>query len=121
MQPAFAMLGMLPPPAPSSDVLVGLDGTGARRAADARIAAAMKGIGWYFVPAQVAPQLVVAPFGERIELGQAMLCVEFLDLERAASDRLCAPLPGNPRAARGERPSERGTLANRAAALPQLD
>src|SRR5215472_1869317 len=121
MQPALALLGILPPPATGTDVLARLDRASARSTADARIPPRVERIHRNIVTGDITPDLVLAPLGERVEFGQPVLGVELLNCDVTAGERLGAPLPGDPRTATGERASEWGRLANGAAAPAQLD
>ena len=71
--------GDLPPPAAGADVLARLDGARAGRAADGGISAVVQRVVRHVVGAEVRPDVVGAPVGERIELRDAVHGVEFLD------------------------------------------
>src|SRR5689334_2442596 len=122
VQPALLVLGRLPPPAASADVLAGLDCPGAGRAADRGIAARVQRIDRQSVLSRVAPDLRLAPGGERIELEDASVgAVDLRDGDLRAGDRLLAAQPGDPRRLVRERARERLELADGAALLALLD
>src|SRR5487761_1494589 len=114
MQAAFLVLGGFPPPAAGAHVLAGPDGARAGCAANARIAAVVERVVGHGVLADVAPDCVIGPIGQRIELVQSVLSVPFLQRQRATRDRLRAALPGDPRAPAGEGATERLDLADEA-------
>src|SRR6266567_4954765 len=121
VQAALLVLGSLPPPAPRANVLTRLDSARAGRAADARVPEGVQCVRRHVVAPDVAPDFVLGPVGHRIELGEAVLDVELFHGQIAPRHGLRAPQPRDPRVASGERTGERGGLANRAAALAQLD
>src|SRR5207344_2655469 len=79
VEPAFLERGGLPPPASAPGILARSNGTRARRAADARIAAIVERVVRHVVRAHVAPDLVRRPIGERIEFRQSMERVELFE------------------------------------------
>src|SRR5579864_6708421 len=111
MQTAFAMFCRLPPPAARARIFARRDGARAWRAADAGIAAIMERVVRYRMLADVTPDVLVGPVGQRIEFLQAVLRVPFLNCQVAASHRLGATLAGDPRVLAGERASQRLDLA----------
>ena len=81
----------------------------------------MQWVGWHLVRPEITPDLVVAPVRQRIELGQPVLGVEFLDRQVAARDRLRAALAADPCVPARERPRQRRRLADGAATLAEFD
>src|ERR1700682_6383115 len=120
-QRAFLVIRAFPPPAARTNVLTRKDRARARRATDAGITAIVQRVVGNCVIANVGPDLVLAPIGQRIELAYRVRRVDLLDFDRATRHRLRAPLAGDPGASSGKRPSQRLGLADGAAALSQLD
>src|ERR1700682_1534089 len=117
MQPAFLVIRAFPPPATRTNVLTRKDRARARRATDAGITAIVQRVVGNCVIANVGPDLVLAPIGQRIELAYRVRRVDLLDFDRATRHRLRAPLAGDPGASSGKRPSQRLGLADGAAAF----
>src|SRR5579859_7868918 len=91
-----ALLGRvrLPPPAAVPACLPLPDRTGARRAADRRVAALVQRMRRDAVLARVLPDLVLRPLGERVELHDRAVVVVDLDLaDVRARGPLVAPQP----------------------------
>src|SRR5258706_12474623 len=93
MQPALLVLGLLPPPAPRANVLARLDSARAGRAADARVAEGVQCVRRHVVAPDVAPDLVLAPVGHRIELGEAVLGAELFHVQIGPRPGRRAPQP----------------------------
>src|SRR5204863_6353410 len=117
---AFARFPDLPPPAPGAHVLSSDSGPGAGRAADGAVALVVERVVGHFEGADVLPHLVFAPVGERIELDDPALGVEFLEFQIGARDGLLAALAGDPGFLAPERAIERFDFADVAATLAQL-
>src|SRR3712207_2984663 len=71
MQAALAVGVGLPPPAPGPLVFARAGRAGAGGAADRAVAALVQRVGGQAVAAQVGPDLVAAPVGQRVELEDA--------------------------------------------------
>src|SRR2546427_577247 len=125
VQAALLVLGSLPPPAPRANVLAQLDRPRARRAADARVPEGVQCVRRHLVAPDVAPDVVLAPVGHWIELGEAVLGVELFHGQIAPRYGLRPPQPrsrsptqerdvgrrpaGEGRSARGRVDSESGS------------
>src|ERR1700719_4442785 len=96
MQSAFLVVRTFPPPAPCANVLTRKDRARARRATDAGVTAIVQRVVWNRVIANVGPDLVLAPIGQRIELAYRVCGIELLDFDRATGHRLRAALAGDP-------------------------
>src|ERR1700682_2778766 len=121
MKSAVLVVRTFPPPAPCANVLTRNDRARARRATDGGIAPIVQRVVWNCVFANVDPDFVLAPIGQRIELAYRVRGIELLDFDRATRHRLRATLAGDPGAPSGKRPRQRLGLADGAAALSQLD
>ena len=123
VDPALALLGLLPPPAPGALVLAGLDRPGARRAADRRVAAVVEGVVGQVVLADVGPDPVARPVGERRDLPDRRRAADPGPLfgGLGAGRDLVAAKAGDPAVDRRERPPERLDLADVAALRAVLD
>src|ERR1051325_10590259 len=76
---------LLPPPAAGPRGLAGRHGARARRAADRRVAAVVqRGVGQLAL-ADVLPDLVLRPLGERVQLDDGAVVVVDLDLPDVAA------------------------------------
>jgi len=91
------MLGRFPPPAAGAKILARFDRASAGSAADGRVTAVMERIVRHVMGANVGPDVLGAPIGERVEFGEAVRGVELLERQVASRDRLLAPLAGDPR------------------------
>src|SRR3954454_7116242 len=112
----------LPPPASGAQVLAGLRGPRARRAADRGVALVVERVVGQVVLAHVVPHLVLGPLGERVELHYRTVVVVDLDLADVAACRpLVAAQPGDPRVEPRQVPLQRLDLAHLAAEQPVLD
>src|SRR5712691_1411470 len=96
MQPAFARIGLLPPPAAGTRVLASDGRTGAGRAADGTVALVVEWVVGHVKRADVLPHLVLAPVGKGVEFHDPMRRVVFLHLEPRARGGLLAALAGDP-------------------------
>ena len=76
MQAAFLGFGIFPPPASGAHVFS--DGNRARagRAADARVELVVEGVVRNLVEADVGPDFLFGPVGQRVELDEAVAFVE---------------------------------------------
>ena len=97
-------------------VLSGLDGAGARRAADARIAAIVQRAVVELMHADVAPDVSLRPVEQRADLRQPGLLVPGYRLRCRALLGLFAPHARHPGAIAGDGPDEGLDLADLAAA-----
>src|SRR5438105_11317597 len=87
----------LPPPASGAVGLAGLDRPGARCAADRRVALVVQLVVRDVELADVVPDLVLRPLGERVKLDDRAVVVVDLDLADVRPGRpLVAPEPGDP-------------------------
>src|SRR5262252_2316486 len=122
VQAALLDVGLLPPPAAGPLVLAGLDGPGAGRAPDGRVAALIEGVVVEPVLPDVCPDLVPAPGDERRDLGDAAMGgVGLHDRRAPAAGGLVPPQPGHPGVESLQRPAQRPHLADLAAPLAVLD
>ncbi len=71
MQATLFALALLPPPAAFALVLVGKGGAGAGLAADADETLLVQRIKGHVEHADIVPDVLRAPVGQRVELGQA--------------------------------------------------
>src|SRR4051794_1370966 len=112
----------LPPPAPGPHGLALGDGLRAGRAADRGVALLVERVGGDLVLAEVVPDLVLLPLGERVQLHDRAVVVVDLDLPDVGARRpLVATQTGHPGIEVGERARQRLDLADVAAEEPVLD
>src|SRR5689334_9966435 len=115
--------GFLPPPAALALVLAGMDGTRAGLAADGDEAAVVERVVGHVVLADVGPDLLRGPVGQRVELeqgpvGRAEGGIELDDGDGGArAGALILALAGHPGLHRAECADERLDLADAAALL----
>src|SRR4029079_11387421 len=113
-----ALLGgiRLPPPAAGAHGLALGDRLRAGRAAERRVALLVERMGRDLVLAQVVPDLVLLPLGERVQLHDRAVVVVDLDLADVGARRpLVATKAGDPGVEIGERARQRLHLADVAA------
>src|SRR6266571_4680341 len=120
MEPAFARIGLLPPPAAGTRVLACDGWTGAGRAANRTVALVVERVVGHVKRADVLPHRVLAPVGKGIEFHDAVRCVILLHLELGAGGGLLAALAGDPGFLAIECAIEWLDLADVAAALLEL-
>src|SRR5439155_4111044 len=112
----------LPPPPSGAVGLAGTNRTGARRAADRRIALVVQRVVGHVVLAHVVPNLVLRPLGERVELHDRAVVVVDLDLADVRPGRpLITAKARDPGVEGGEVPGQRADLADVAAEEAVLD
>src|SRR6476646_15356 len=112
----------LPPPATCAQVLAGLRRPRARRAADRREALRIQRVDRQLVVADVVPDLVLRPLGERIQLHDRAVVVVDLDLADVAARRpLIATKPRDPCVETAEVALQRQDLPHLAAEETVLD
>ena len=121
MQSAFLLFRRFPPPATGADILAGLHGARARRAADARVVLVVQLVVGHLVGAQIDPHLALAPVGQRAELDEVVGLVVSLGLQAAARRRLGFAQAGDPGLLAGQHTLQRLDLAGVAAGLARLD
>src|SRR5579864_4512608 len=79
VQTAFLFLDVFPPPAAGARVLAGDHGPRAGRAADGAVTLVVERVVRHVEEADVAPDVLFAPLGQRIEFRHAVAKVEFPD------------------------------------------
>src|SRR5579862_8491779 len=95
MNAAFGRCLDFPPPAPGARILARDHGPRAGRAADRAVALVMERVVGHLEKADIAPDVVLGPLGERIEFCDAVPDVELLHLNFGAGGRLAAPQTGD--------------------------
>src|SRR5471030_1006626 len=121
VQAALFRVRVLPPPAAGAHVFARFDGARAGRAAYRWVALVVQGIIGDVVVADVVPDVLLRPVGERIKLGHAVGRIVFLHMQFGARGRLGAALAGDPGLVAGQRAAERFDLADAAAFAAHLD
>src|SRR4029450_4618478 len=111
VQAALALLAALPPPAPGALVLAGTGRAGAGRAADRGVALLVQRVHGQAVGADIGPDLLAAPVGQRVELDHAAVGGVQLGLGRGRA---------GPASAGAARPGRRGPEPRRAASSSAL-
>src|SRR5207253_9505021 len=102
----------LPPPPTRAAGLALADRAGARRAADRRVALRVERVQRQVALADVVPDLLLRPLGERVELDDRAVVVVDLDLANVRPGRpLVAAQPGDPGVEPGEVLRQRQHLA----------
>src|SRR5580658_2712724 len=120
MQAAFALLGLLPPPAAGTMILAGHDGPGAGGAADAGITLLVKAVEGQLARAYVGPDLVLGPIQQRADFLQAVLGVPLDGMALGAGLGLLATHTGDPGVVAAHELAERHHLAHAAAGAARL-
>src|SRR6266852_4589038 len=117
VQPALGLASAAPPPCALG--FTGRRGSGARPAADARVALVEQRVIRHPVFPDVAPHLRPTPMreGKHLHDRAALDLMTFDDLVRGPAGRLVLPHRADPGVEPGDRPRERLDLANRAAAV----
>src|SRR5262249_1873483 len=121
MQTAFFRTGAFPPPAAGPNGLSGRNRARAGGATDARIAAVVQGVIRHLACANIGPDFLSAPVGERVEFQEPVFSVIGLDRKIVAGNGLRAPQSGDPRPLSGERPAQRLALSHCTAGPAQPD
>src|SRR2546422_3673306 len=112
----------LPPPAAGAVSLAGTNCARAGCAADRRVALVVERVVRHVVLAHVVPDLVLRPFGKRVQLHDRAVVVVDLDLANVRPGRpLITAEPRDPGVEGGEVPGQRANLANVATEESVLD
>src|SRR6478735_8251939 len=122
MHAALLRGALLPPPAAGPLVGAGVDGSGARVAADRLVPFIIQGVARHAVLADVVPDLFLGPVRQRVDLDQATVVVVDLDLADVRARRpLVAAQAGDPAVELAEDAHQRTDLADVAAGEAQRD
>src|SRR5271155_1986212 len=104
-------------PAARSRILAAGYGARAMRAANARIAPVMKGVIRHIMGADVAPDLIGSPVGNRVDLYQAKFCIPFNFARSRPRGSLVAANARDPRPQLAQLATQRFDLAHIAALI----
>src|SRR4051812_31827218 len=122
VDPALLRRVRLPPPAAGAARLAGLDRPRARGAADRGEAAVVQRVVGHVAFAHVVPDVLLVPFGQRIELDDRAVVVVDLDLADVRAARpLVAAQPRDPCVQRVQMLGQRPDLAEVAAEQAEVD
>jgi hypothetical protein len=120
MQAAFARPGQLPPPAPRTAALAGLDRTSAGRASDTRELPIVQHVVGKLASANVLPHFRLAPFKEWTDLVQAKFRIPRDELAASAQRRLLTAHTGDPGCVGSDGAQETVDFTDAAAALARF-
>lgn len=121
MEATFFFGSILPPPAARAEILAGLDGAGARGAADADETSVMQGVIWNIVVAHEVAHMLESPVEKRVKFEKLMRRVPFEGSHVVAVGRLLRADAGDPKLLPFKRPAERLYFADMATFLSVFD